>query len=49
MAFIGSDPVLSYATAEDLRDRDQRFFEANDGIAFAGASSQLPAPADLDE
>ena len=49
MAFIGSNPVLSYATAEDLRDRDQRFFEANDGIAFAGASSQLPAPADLDE
>ncbi len=49
MAFIGSNPVLSYATAEDLRDRDQRFFEANDGIAFAGASSQLPAPADLDD
>ena len=49
MAFIRSNPVISYATAEDPRDRDQRFFEANDGIQFAGASSQLPTPTDLDE
>jgi hypothetical protein len=46
MAFILSGTtVVSYAEAEDVRDRDQRVFEANE-ISFADAPN---SPGNLDE
>jgi hypothetical protein len=46
MAFILSGTtVISYAEAEDLKDRDQRVFEANE-ITFADAPN---SPGNLDE